>query len=109
MAIKTYQSDINNNWLNTEWVGYINELTAISTAGNKFTIEQLNLANKQYNIYNRIAVSGGSYNDWLEAVWASDRIELSEIPIYRGGLIRELAFQEVVSNSTFGSNTGQHP
>ena len=48
---------------------------------------------------NRIAVSGGSYDDWLDAVWTTERVKRSESPIYHGGLIRELVFQEVVSTT----------
>ena len=48
---------------------------------------------------NRIAVSGGSYKDWLSAVYDHDNHWMPESPIYVGGLIKELVFQEVVSNS----------
>ncbi|AYQ58125.1 putative VP1-2 [Microviridae sp.] len=48
---------------------------------------------------NRIAVSGGSYDDWLQAVWAHDSYSRAETPIYLGGLSKEVIFQEVISNS----------
>ena len=48
---------------------------------------------------NRIAVSGGSYDDWLDAVYVHDRYTRPESPIYHGGLSKELVFQAVVSNS----------
>ena len=38
---------------------------------------------------NRIAVSGGSYDDWLDAVYDHERMRRAESPIYHGGLIRE--------------------
>ena len=62
LALKTYQSDIFNNWLSTEWIDGttgINAITAVSTTGDKFSIDQLNLAQKVYDMLNRIAVSGG--------------------------------------------------
>ena len=62
LALKTYQSDIFNNWLNKEWIegnNGINDITAVSTVGDEFTLDALNLANKVYNMLNRIAVSGG--------------------------------------------------
>lgn len=99
LAIKTYQSDLFNNWVKTEWVEEINNKTAISTTGGKFTIEQLNISKKLYDYYNRIAVSGGSYDDWIEATYDIEKLKQTEIPIYKGGLIKELAFEEVVSNS----------
>ena len=99
LAIKTYQSDLFNNWVKTEWVDEINNKTAVSTTGGKFTIEQLNISKKLYDYYNRIAVSGGSYDDWIEATYDIEKLKQTEIPIYKGGLIKELAFEEVVSNS----------
>jgi hypothetical protein len=75
LGIKTYQSDLFNNWISTEWIdgsNGINEVTAVSTAGDEFTIDSLNLANKVYNMLNRIAISGGSYDDWLDAVYTHE-------------------------------------
>ncbi len=51
---------------------------------------------------NRIAVSGGSYDDWLEAVYTQERVKDVRSPIYHGSLIKELAFQEVVSTAASG-------
>jgi hypothetical protein len=102
LGIKTYQSDLFNNWISTEWIdgtNGVNEVTAVSTAGNEFTIDALNLANKVYNMLNRIAISGGSYDDWLDAVYTHERSKSCESPVYHGSLIKELAFEEVVSMS----------
>nr|DAX10672.1 MAG TPA: Major capsid protein [Bacteriophage sp.] len=102
LAVKTYQSDIFNNWVNTEWLdgeGGINEITAIDTSSGSFTMDTLNLAKKVYDMLNRIAVSGGTYGDWLETVYTNDYIERSETPVYMGGGSQEIVFQEVISNS----------
>lgn len=102
LALKTYQSDWHNNWLKKEIIvgpGSISEITAISTAGGSFTIDTFILSKKVWNMLNRIQVSGGSYNDWLDAVYDANRNRQIETPVYIGGMIRELAFQEVVSNS----------
>ena len=102
LAIKTYQSDIFNNWINTEWLdgeGGINEITAIDTSSGSFTMDTLNLAKKVYDMLNRIAVSGGTYQDWIQTVYTNDYIERSETPIYEGGFSSEIIFQEVISNS----------
>ncbi|AXH73568.1 MAG: major capsid protein [Microviridae sp.] len=102
LALKTYQSDLFNNWLSTDWIdgaNGISEITAIDTSGGSFTIDTLNLSKKVYEMLNRIAVSGGSYDDWLDAVYAHDRYTRSESPMYMGGLSKELVFQEVISNA----------
>ena len=60
LAIKTYQSDIFNNWINTEWLdgeGGINEVTAIDVSSGSFTMDTLNLAKKVYDMLNRIAAT----------------------------------------------------
>lgn len=102
LLLKTYQSDIFNNWIKTEWVdgeNGISAITAISTAGDKFTIDQLNLSKKVYDMLNRIAVSGGTYQDWVETVYTSSWNMHTETPMYEGGMSSEIEFQEIVSNS----------
>lgn len=102
LLVKTYQSDLFNNWLNSEWIsgsGSISEITAISTAEGSFTIDTLNLSKKVYDMLNRIATSGGSYEDWLNAVYDHNSKWRAETPVYHGGLSREIIFQEVISQS----------
>jgi hypothetical protein len=102
LAIKTYQSDLFNNWISTDWIdgpNGINEITSVDTSTGAFTIDSLNLANKVYNMLNRIAISGGTYDDWLDAVYTHERAKSVESPVYHGSLIKELAFQEVISQA----------
>lgn len=102
LAIKTYQSDIFNNWINTEWIdgeNGINAITAVDVSDGKLELDTLILAKKVYNMLNRIAISGGTYNDWIETVYTTDYVSRSEIPEYQGGMSSEIQFQEVVSNS----------
>lgn len=102
LGLKTYQSDIFNNWLNTEYLdgdSGINAITAISTEGDKFTLDSFNLSKKVYDMLNRIAVSGGTYNDWLEAAYDVKGISNFETPMYLGGMSQEIVFQEVVSTA----------
>ena len=102
LALKTYQSDINTNWVNTEWIdgeAGINAITAIDTSGGSFTLDTLNLAKKVYTMLNRIAVSDGSYNAWIQTVYTSGGLNHIETPLYLGGSSLEIEFQEVVNNS----------
>lgn len=110
LALKTYQSDLFNNWINTEWIdgaGGISELTAVDTTTGEFTIDALNIAQKVYMMLNRIAVSGGTYDDWLEAVYTHERVKGVENPVYCGSLIKELAFEEVISLAETSTAEGQ--
>ncbi len=102
LALKTYQSDIFNNWIQTEWIdgdNGINAITAIDTTKGEFTLDTLNMAKKVYDMLNRIALSGGTYQDWIETVYTNNYIERSETPIYEGGMSQEIVFQEVISQS----------
>lgn len=111
LALKTYQSDIFNIWMNAETFTNvstgINAITAINTSGGSFTIDTLILSKKVYEMLNRIAISGGTYQDWIETVYTADYVNRTEIPIYEGGLSKEIVFQEVVSLS--GNPTEQQP
>lgn len=106
LLLKTYQSDLYNNWLSTEWIDGetgINSITAISTEGDSFTLDTLNLSKKVYDMLNRIAVSGGSYDDWVQAVYGIEPFNRSESPVYLGGLSKEVVFSEVISTAEAGS------
>lgn len=103
LLLRTYNSDLYQNWINTEWIegaNGINEISSVDVTDGKLSMDALNLAQKVYNMLNRIAVSGGTYRDWLETVYASGQyIERCETPTFEGGTSQEIVFQEVVSNS----------
>lgn len=102
ICLKTYLSDRFNNWLNTEWIDGpdgITAITSIDTSEGSFSMDTLNLAQKIYNLLNRVAVSGGSYEDWQEAVWGVEALRRAESPIYCGGMSAEITFDEVVSTA----------
>lgn len=102
LMVKTYQSDLFNNWIQTEWINGANgiaEITQVDTQAGYFTIDTLNLASKVYAMLNQIAISGGSYDDWLDAVYTHERPKAPENPVYHGSLIKELSFEEVISNT----------
>lgn len=103
LCLKTYNSDIYQNWINTEWiegVTGINEASAVDVADGKLSMDALNLAQKVYNFLNRIAISGGTYRDWLETVYTGGNyMERCETPMFEGGVSQEIVFQEVISNS----------
>lgn len=102
LCLKTYQSDLFTNWINTEWIegeNGISKITAIDTSSGSFSIDTLNLAKKVYEMLNRIAISGGTYKDWIETVYTTDYYFRAETPVYEGGMSSEIEFQEIVSNS----------
>ena len=49
LALKTYQSDIFNNWIDTEWIdgeNGINAITAVDVSDGKLELDTLILAKK---------------------------------------------------------------
>lgn len=99
LALKTYQSDRYNNWLSKEWVDHINDISSVDVGSGSFTMDALNLAKKVYKLENDIAISGNTYQDWLEAVYGEKTSGAAEMPVYRGGMSAEIIFEEVISSS----------
>ena len=78
LLVKTYQSDLFNNWLNTAAINAINNRATISTASGGFTMEAFLLMEKLYNYLNRVQLAGNTVDDWEEINWgksSSTRIE----------------------------------
>lgn len=115
MLLKTYDSDIFNNWVKTDWIdgaGGITEMTSIDIAANdgKLTMDAINLQQKVYNMLNRIAVSGGTYRDWLETVYTAGKyLERPETPVFIGGMTQYIEFDEVISKSAADTTYGSQP
>ena len=86
------------DWI--EGVTGINEISSVDVSDGNLSMDALNLAQKVYNMLNRIAVSGGTYKDWLETVLTGgEYMERCETPVFEGGTSQEIVFQEVISNS----------
>ena len=78
MLLKTYDSDIFNNWIQTDWIdgaGGITEITSIDINANdgKLTMDALNLQQKVYDIKNKKVTApqtqrggggGGLFRTW---------------------------------------------
>jgi hypothetical protein len=115
MLLKTYDSDIFNNWVKTDWIdgaGGITEITSIDISANdgKLTMDALNLQQKVYNMLNRIAVSGGTYRDWLETVYTAGKyLDRPETPVFIGGMTQYIEFDEVISKSATETTYGNQP
>lgn len=102
LVTKTYQSDLFNNWIKSETIDGENGIGAITRidTSNGLELDTLNLAQKVYNMLNRIAVSGGTYEDWQSAVYSYETIRKAETPMYVGGYSCEIMFDEVISTAS---------
>lgn len=103
LVLKTYQNDLFNNWLNKDWIEGENSITEMSKvqidANGTFSMDALNFAQKLYNMLNRIAVSGNTYEDWQDVVYEEVKRKQIESPIYLGGYSSEVIFDEVVQTA----------
>lgn len=110
LILKTYDSDIFNNWVKTDWIDGENGISKVTALkpdeDGTITMDALNLQQKVYNMLNRIAVSGGTYRDWLETVYTAGRyLDRPETPVFQGGMSQIIEFDEVVATS--GNAEGQ--
>ena len=103
LLLKTYNSDLYQNWINTEWIdgttGGINAITAVDVTDGKLTMDALILQKKIFNMLNRVAITDGTYQAWREATYGIRSETLPESPIFSGGMQSEIAFDEIVSNA----------
>jgi len=108
LALGTYQSDKFNNWLSTATItgaGGVNELSRIvvktdNVANQQYIeVDQINIATKVQKLLNAVAVSGGGFWDWMDAVYGRGNNNMVFSPVYHGGVSKEVVFQEVTTQS----------
>lgn len=102
LVVKTYQNDIFNNWINTEWLDGENgiaAITAIAVTDGKINVDALNFSEKLYNLLNRVALAGPTYEDWLDATYEQTPKRHLETPMWCGGMSNEIVFDEIVQTA----------
>lgn len=100
LLLRTYMGDIYNNWVRTDWIEEINNATMVKTnAAGSFSMDALVVAKRAWEYRNKVAVSGGTYQDWMEATYGRNAQAFCESPIYMGGASGTIAFDEVVSTA----------
>lgn len=107
LVVKTYLNDMFNNWLNTEWIegeNGINELTKVAIVDGAFSMDALNMSMKLYNMLNRIALAGGTYEDWQDVVYEEVQRRQIESPMFIGGMSQEVMFDEIIQTAPTEDN-----
>lgn len=99
LMVKTYQSDLNNNFIKTEEITNINSQTSVSTVGDSFTIDSLNFAIKLNNLQQREVAAGGTLQDYIQVAYGVEMYAMTQIPMFIGGMREHIVFDEVVSNA----------
>lgn len=106
LCLKTYKADRFNAWLNTEFVESLTEAVRVDTADGYLVLNELNTAEKLYNIESRIAATNQTFKGWIRAVYGINPDIASEMPIFRGSAMGDITFDEVISNSA-NAETGE--
>lgn len=99
LMVRTYLNDLFNNFVKTDWIEDINQASSVQVANGSFTMDALLIAKRVYNYKNRVALSGGTMQDWQEVTWGVDAQSFVESPIFVGGTSGEIIFDEVVSTA----------
>lgn len=99
LLVKTYQADIFNAWVKTDYINQITTASTIAVVNNQINIDQINLAKKTWEHLNRLVASKGTYRDFIEVAYGVRNLKDFEIPVYLGGLSKKVVFQEIVSNA----------
>jgi hypothetical protein len=109
LLLKTYQSDVNNSWMQTDWLDGENGISEISKVlveidnanpdNGYFKIDDLILSYKINTMLMAVGLSGGTPSDWQKAVHGVDSHPKSDKPVYLGSLIKEVVFQEIHSTN----------
>lgn len=104
ICLGTYQSDVFNNWLDNETIDSLNAKSKIKVnEDGEFSINDLNLTQKLYNINMRIGITDGTLDEWREMTYGQASKNRSLKPVYAGGLSKEILFDMVIS--TAGTTT----
>lgn len=110
LALKTYNSDMFNNWLNKSQIDLVSQLSTIDVSSGDLTIDALNIQKKVYSMLTAISLSGNTYENWLEVVYDEQVYKRPESPIYIGGMSQEIEFTPVVSSvESEGTNGKPQP
>ena len=71
LCLKTYNSDLYQNWINTEWiegVDGINEASAVNVSDGKLSMDALNLSQKVYNCLNNRSFPSNLRNGHIKPI-----------------------------------------
>lgn len=107
LMAKTYQADVFNAWLNSEFVDQITANTSVTITNGKLEMNSLLMAEKLFNLQTDITIAGGTYKDWRKAMWGVEATSGIETPIYLGGYSSEIIFDEVVANANSQNADGK--
>lgn len=101
LVLKTYQNDMYNNWLNSEWIegeGSITDLTKVEVVDGSFSMDTFNFKEKLYNNEPRSS-SRGTSEDYQDVVYEESHRRHIETPVWVGGMSKEIVFDEVIQTA----------
>lgn len=111
LMLKGYQSDIFNSWLSQENSKALQQSEAriVDVSNGSINLDALNMAKRVYNLLNRIAVTGGTIDDYFSAAFGREENSCCVIPVYEGGFSTQITFDEVVASAATATETDNTP
>lgn len=101
LCVGCYQSDVFNNYLDNATIGALQAKSKVQVDElGQFSIDQLNIAQRQYNYDMRVGVTDGTLDSWREVTYGQKSMNRSSKATYEGGLSKEVNFDMVVSTAT---------
>lgn len=104
--LSCYRPDYLSNWISNTAYKSIQTAAKINVVDGAFTIDQLRLGNKLAKLYERAAISGTRYGEFIRALFGVNTDRNLDIPEFLGSTTTTLTFDDVVatSNSSTGFN-----
>lgn len=99
LMLACYNSDIFNNWLDTESIDAIDERTKMMVEGGGITYQAFLMTEKLFSYETRIEMAGNTIDDWEEAAYGTKSKRPAVKPIFEGGLSKTITFDPVVSTA----------
>lgn len=104
LVLSTHRPDMFTAWLSRSNYDDMVQSSVINVDNNIVTVNQIRLQSRILEYYERGLVSGGRYDDWVEAEFGIKTNKKLCIPEYLGSAYSDVLFDEVVSTTNISSD-----
>ena len=95
MLTGTYLPDRMNVILNDSFYSKNVSTVQVSTAGDKFQVDQLVTAKKLWNARNKDAMSSGTFKDWIRMHFGVTPKIMDDMPTFLGASTSDISFEDI--------------
>lgn len=104
MFLKTYKPDMMNVVLNDTFYSQNVSSVTVSTAGDRFQVDQLVTAKKLWNSRNKDVMSSGTFKDWVRLHYGVTPKIMDDMPTFCGSTSTDIVFEDIraTTSATLG-------